>query len=155
MAVCRKFELDLGNKGLIYHLFVQPSVFFSARLKNRRSRRSVGLPDMQRLCVMWFRRWSVASVVICFWAYYDRPACLNAGPGPGVWSECACCLFCSSGTRNIRFRIAALIKSSASSEVISSLFFKTRFRSDILISFLVSDTKNTYPKVRSSAFVSS
>jgi hypothetical protein len=28
MAVCRKFELDLGDKGLIYHVFVQPSVFF-------------------------------------------------------------------------------------------------------------------------------
>ena len=37
MAVCRKFELDLGDKGLIYHVFVQPSVFFSASLKNRRS----------------------------------------------------------------------------------------------------------------------
>jgi hypothetical protein len=52
MAVCRKFELDLGDKGLIYHLFVQPSVFFSASLKNRRLRWSVGLPDMQRLCAM-------------------------------------------------------------------------------------------------------
>jgi hypothetical protein len=28
MAVCRKFELDLGDNGLIYHVFVQPSVFF-------------------------------------------------------------------------------------------------------------------------------
>jgi len=37
MAVCRKFELDLGDKGWIYHVFVQPSVFFSASLKNRRS----------------------------------------------------------------------------------------------------------------------
>ena len=33
MAVCRKFELDLGDKGLIYHLFVQPSVFFRPALK--------------------------------------------------------------------------------------------------------------------------
>ena len=33
MAVCRKFELDLGDKGLIYHLFVQPSVFFRYALK--------------------------------------------------------------------------------------------------------------------------
>ena len=31
IAVSRKFELELGHKGLIYHLFVQPSVFFSAR----------------------------------------------------------------------------------------------------------------------------
>jgi hypothetical protein len=28
MAVCRKFELDLGDKDLIYHVFLQPSVFF-------------------------------------------------------------------------------------------------------------------------------
>jgi hypothetical protein len=28
IAVSRKFELELGHKGLIYHLFVQPSVFF-------------------------------------------------------------------------------------------------------------------------------
>jgi hypothetical protein len=33
MAVCRKFELDLGDKGLIYNLFVQPSVFFRQALK--------------------------------------------------------------------------------------------------------------------------
>jgi hypothetical protein len=35
MAVCCKFELDLGDKGLIYHVFVQPSVFFG-QPKNRR-----------------------------------------------------------------------------------------------------------------------
>ena len=28
IAVSRKFELELGHKGLIYNLFVQPSVFF-------------------------------------------------------------------------------------------------------------------------------
>ena len=33
MAVCRKFELDLGDKGLIYHVFMQPSVFFRPALK--------------------------------------------------------------------------------------------------------------------------
>jgi hypothetical protein len=33
MAVCRKFELDLGDKGLIYHLIVKPSVFFRHALK--------------------------------------------------------------------------------------------------------------------------
>ena len=37
MAVCRKFGLDLGDKDLIYRVFVQPSVFLSASLKNRRS----------------------------------------------------------------------------------------------------------------------
>jgi len=56
MAVCRKFELDLGDKGLIYHLFVQPSVFFSASLKNRRLRQPVGLPDTQRACTMRIQR---------------------------------------------------------------------------------------------------
>jgi len=33
MAVCRKFELYLGDNRLIYHLFVQPSVFFWHALK--------------------------------------------------------------------------------------------------------------------------
>ena len=42
MAVCRKFELDLGDKGLIYHVFVQPSVFFRPALKtDGRAGRSV------------------------------------------------------------------------------------------------------------------
>jgi len=40
IAVSRKFELDLGHKGLIYHLFVQPSVFF-------------GLPQKQTVELSW------------------------------------------------------------------------------------------------------
>ena len=40
ITVSRKFELELGHKGLIYHWFVQPSVFF------------FGLPQKQTVAVV-------------------------------------------------------------------------------------------------------
>ena len=130
IAVSRKFELDLGHKGLIYHLIVQPSVFFrpasktDGRAGQSVCRTSNGLVpcvfgvDPLCLTVFVFEAITTGQLV----PTPDQVMAIDSNVNA---------VFFTSKTRNIRFRIAALIKSSVSSEVIFFLFIETRFRSDI------------------------
>ena len=105
MAVCRKFELDLGDKGLIYHLFVQPSVFFRYALKtDGHTGRSVcrtrngSAPcdsgaDPLRLALYVFEAITTGQLL----QTSDQVQAFDANVHAAF--------FCTSGTRNIRFRI--------------------------------------------------